>query len=55
MPRKVDEVANFVFMHLIEQEPGMYDKCHPRYARWDKIGLAWERTLHEMKEYIQNL
>jgi hypothetical protein len=45
MARKVDEAANFVFVQLIEQEPGIYDKYHPDYARQDKIGkeflLRW--------------
>jgi hypothetical protein len=27
MARKVDEAPNFVFVQLIEQEPGIYDKC----------------------------
>jgi hypothetical protein len=36
MAQKVDEAANFGFMQLIEQEPAMYDKCHPGYARWTK-------------------
>jgi hypothetical protein len=40
MARKVDEAANFVFVQLIEQEPGIYDKRHPDYARQDKIDLA---------------
>jgi hypothetical protein len=50
MERKVDEVANFVFVQLIEQEPGIYDKCHADYARQDKIDLAWERISHKAKE-----
>jgi hypothetical protein len=33
MARKVDEAANFVFVQLLEEEPGIYDKCHPEYAR----------------------
>jgi hypothetical protein len=37
-------------MQLIEQEPGMYDKCYADYARQDKIDLALERISHEMKE-----
>jgi hypothetical protein len=45
MARKVDEVANFVSVQLIEQEPGIYDKCHPDYARQDKTDLAWEKCL----------
>jgi hypothetical protein len=32
MARKVDEGANFVFMQLIEQKPGIYDKRHPDCA-----------------------
>jgi hypothetical protein len=49
MARKVDEAANIVFVQLIQQEPGLYDKCYADYARWDKIHLAWERISHEMK------
>jgi hypothetical protein len=45
MARKVDEAADFVFVQLIEQEPGIYDKCHPDYTRLDKIDLGWERVL----------
>jgi hypothetical protein len=48
--RKVDEVDNFVFVQLIEQEPGIYDKRHADYARQAKIDLAWERISHETKE-----
>jgi hypothetical protein len=49
--RKVDEAVNFVFVQLIEQEPGIYEKRHPDYARRDKIrDLTWERIFHEMKE-----
>jgi hypothetical protein len=50
MARKFDEAANFVLVHLIEQEPGIYDKSHPDYARRDKTDMAWERISHEMKE-----
>jgi hypothetical protein len=50
MARKVDGAANFVFVQLIEQEPGIYDKCHPDYARRDKIDFAWEIISHEMNE-----
>jgi hypothetical protein len=50
MARKVDEVANFVFVQLIEQELGIYDKRHSDYARRDKIDLAWEGISHETKE-----
>jgi hypothetical protein len=45
--RKVDEAANFVFVQLIEQEPGVYDKRHPDYARQNKIDCAWKRIPHE--------
>jgi hypothetical protein len=48
--RKVDEVANFVFVQLTEKEPGICDKCHADYARQDKIDLAWERISKETKE-----
>jgi hypothetical protein len=50
MTRKVDEAANFVFVQLTEQEPGIYDERHADYARWDKIDLAWERISHETNE-----
>jgi hypothetical protein len=50
MTRKVDEAANFVFVHLIEQNPGIYDKRHPDCARQGKIHLAWESISHETKE-----
>jgi hypothetical protein len=50
MARKVDEDANFVFVQLIEQEPGIHDKRHPDYARRDKMDLACEGISHEMKE-----
>jgi hypothetical protein len=36
MTLKIDEAANFVFVLLIEQGPGVYDKCHPDYARQEK-------------------
>jgi hypothetical protein len=48
--RKVDEAANFVFVQLTEQEPGIYDKCYADYARQDRKDLAWERISHETKE-----
>jgi hypothetical protein len=48
--REVDEALNFVFVQLIEQEPGIYDNCQADYARQDKIGLAWERISLEMNE-----
>jgi hypothetical protein len=50
MAQKVDEAANFVFLQLTEQEPGIHDKCHPDYARRDKLDWDWERISHEMKE-----
>jgi hypothetical protein len=50
MTRKTDEDANFVFVKLIEQQPGIHDKCHKDYASQDKIDLAWERISHEAKE-----
>jgi hypothetical protein len=50
MARKVDEAANFVFVQLIEQEPGVYDKRHPDSARREKIDWAWERISYEKKE-----
>jgi hypothetical protein len=40
MARKVNEVANFIFVLLTEQEPGIYDKRHPDYARQEKIDSA---------------
>jgi hypothetical protein len=55
MVRKVDEASNFVFVQLIGQEPGIYDKCHPVCARQDKIDLAWERISHETKEFGSRL
>jgi hypothetical protein len=50
MARKVDEDANFVSVQLIEQETGIHDKCHPDYARRDKMDLACEGISHQMKE-----
>jgi hypothetical protein len=50
MAQKVDKASNIVFVQLIEQEPGIYLKCHPDYARQDKIHLAWERISHGVKE-----
>jgi hypothetical protein len=50
MAQKVDEATNFVSVQLTEQEPGIYDKCHPDCARQDKMDLAWERVSHETKE-----
>jgi hypothetical protein len=51
MARKVDDGADFVFVQLIEQEPGIHDKRHPDCARRDKIDLAWGRISHDMKEF----
>jgi hypothetical protein len=50
MAQKFHEAANFVFVQLIEQDPGIYDKRHPDYGRRDKTDLAWEKISHEMKE-----
>jgi hypothetical protein len=50
MAREVDEAANFIFVQLIEQVPGIYDKCHPDCAKQDKIDLAWETISYETKE-----
>jgi hypothetical protein len=50
MARKFDEAADFVSVQLTEQEPGIYDKCHPDYARWDRIDLAWKKISRETKE-----
>jgi hypothetical protein len=47
---RLTEVANFVFVRLIEQESGMYDKRHADYTRQDNIDLTWERNSHETKE-----
>jgi hypothetical protein len=40
MARKTDEAANFVLVQLIEQEPGIYNKRYPDYARRGKVDLA---------------
>jgi hypothetical protein len=63
MAQKVDEAANFVFVQLIEHEPGICDKRHSDYARRGKIDLPCEKISHEMNEsrvcvcvyYNQNL
>jgi hypothetical protein len=47
MARKVDEAANFVFVQLTEQEPGIYDKRYSDCAKQDKIVLVWERISYE--------
>jgi hypothetical protein len=49
MAQKFDKAANFVFVKSNEQEPGIYDKHHPDYARQDKTDLAWGRISHETK------
>jgi hypothetical protein len=50
MAWKVDEAAHFVFVQLIEQEPGICDRCHTDCARQDKIDLAWKRISHKIKD-----
>jgi hypothetical protein len=50
MARKVVKAANFVLVQLIEQEPGMYDRFHTDCERLNKIGLAWKRISHMVKE-----
>jgi hypothetical protein len=49
---EIDEAANFVFVQLTEQEPGVYDKRHSDCARRDKTDLAWERIPHETRVWI---
>jgi hypothetical protein len=48
--QKFAEASNFVFVKLIEQEPGIYDKRHSDYARRDNVDLAWEGISPETKE-----
>jgi hypothetical protein len=36
MAQKADKAANFVFVQLTEEQPGIYEKHHPDYARQDK-------------------
>jgi hypothetical protein len=49
MARKADVASNsFFFLQLIEQEPGIYDKSHPDYARRNKVDLSWEKISHKM-------
>jgi hypothetical protein len=50
MARQDHEAANFVFVQLIEQQPGIYDKRHPDYGRRDKTDIAWENISREMNE-----
>jgi hypothetical protein len=45
---KADEDSDFVCVRLIEQEPSIYDKSHPDYARRDKVHLASEKNSHKM-------
>jgi hypothetical protein len=45
----------WTIVQLIEQEPGIYNKRHPDYARQDKTDLAWERISHEAKESVSRL
>jgi hypothetical protein len=47
---KFVEAANFLFVQLIEQQLGIYDKRHSDYGRRDKRNVAWERIFHETKE-----
>jgi hypothetical protein len=49
----VDEAADFVFVQLTEQKPGICDKCHADYARQEETDLAWERISHEMESGSQ--
>jgi hypothetical protein len=60
MARKVDEAAaNFVFVQLIVQKPGIYDKRHPDYTRQDKILNYIYITLHsidlKLVKWLQNM
>jgi hypothetical protein len=41
MARKVEEAADFVFVQLIEQEPGMTNATQTMLCR-TKIDLTWE-------------
>jgi hypothetical protein len=50
MAQKVEEAADLIFRLLIEQEPGIYDKCHADCSTRDKTGFAWERISHETKK-----
>jgi hypothetical protein len=50
MAQRVDEADNFVFVQLIEEKRGIYDKRHPDYAMQDRIDLALERISHETKD-----
>jgi hypothetical protein len=45
MARKFVEAATFIFLQVIEQKPGIYEKCLPDCARRDKIDLAREKYL----------
>jgi hypothetical protein len=47
MARNVDEAANFVFVQLIEQEPGIYDKRYPDYPKkkLNSVAVVRKRTI----------
>jgi hypothetical protein len=47
-PRQLNKPV--IFTLQLNLLPGIYDKCHPDYARQGKIDLAWERISHVMKE-----
>jgi hypothetical protein len=49
----VNGTANFVFVQLIEQKPGIYDKRHPDYDRRNKLDSAWEKTLMRRRSLDQ--
>jgi hypothetical protein len=51
MALNVDEAANFVCVQLIEQEPCIYDRRHPDYARQDKIDLEY---IYYKQNLLQN-
>ena len=50
MARNFDEATKFVFVQLIEQEPGVYDKRHSDSAGREKIDLAWKIISRETME-----
>jgi hypothetical protein len=47
MARKADEAFSIVFVQLTEQQPSIYNKSHPDYARRDKVDLASEKMYHK--------
>jgi hypothetical protein len=51
MARKADEVANFVFVQLTEQEPGIYQKRNPGYARQDTISHETKESGHRLGSF----